>query len=58
VRKITIQVTGSNGQLIHKKEAVYQDGEVDMSRLPSGLYVLHIVSGDGKYRHVQKIIKR
>ncbi|HYK56200.1 MAG TPA: T9SS type A sorting domain-containing protein, partial [Flavisolibacter sp.] len=58
VQTIIIQLLSTNGQLISKKETPYQNGEVDMSRLPAGMYILNIQSSDGKYRHIQKLIKR
>ncbi len=58
VQTIIIRLLSTNGQLISKRETPYQNGEVDMSRLPAGMYILHILSSDGKYRHIQKLIKR
>ena len=58
IQKIVVRLNGANGQLIQKREASYQNGEMDVSRLPSGVYILNIFSSDGKYRHVQKLIKR
>lgn len=58
IQTIIIQLLSTSGQLISKRETPYQNGEVDMSRLPAGMYILDIRSSDGKYHHVQKLIKR
>ena len=43
---------------MYKADASYRNGSVDISRLAKGNYLLVINSEDGKYRHVQKIIKQ
>ena len=57
IKKISIQLYNLSGQQIIKKETGYNDGSVDISRLSRGAYILSINSNDGKYRHIQKIIK-
>lgn len=57
VQNIVVKLHSTSGQLVYKKNAPYQDGEVDLSRLPAGLYILNILSSDGRYRHTQKLIR-
>jgi hypothetical protein len=58
IKKIIVQLHSTSGQLVYKRDDTYQDGEVDVSRMPAGLYILNILSSDGRYRHIQKILKR
>ena len=58
IKKVIVQLYGTSGQLLHNKEAPYQNGEVDLRGVPAGYYILAIISSDGRYRHVQKLIKR
>jgi len=57
VRKISLQVFNMQGQEIYRREAGYQDGSIDIGRLPKGAYVLSIYSDNRKYRHIQKLIR-
>jgi hypothetical protein len=58
INRLRIDVTGLNGQRVYQKESPYQNGRVDLGHLPSGAYIISIYSLDGKYRHIQKVIKR
>jgi hypothetical protein len=55
---IVIQVYNSAGQLLIRKEDVYQSGSLNLGRLPSGNYVLSITSKDYKQQFVQPFVKR
>ena len=57
IPSIVVQVYGSNGQLLLRKEGAYQDGSIDVNRLPSGSYVLTITSKDYKQQFVQTFVK-
>lgn len=58
VRNITVQLFGTNGQRLYEAWQAYQNGAVNIATLPKGTYVLQITSNDGKYRHLQKIVKQ
>jgi len=58
IKKIIIQLTTINGQEVYRTETGYQNGFVTTEKFAAGNYVLSITSSDGRYRHVQKIIKR
>lgn len=57
VKKISIQVTSISGAVVSKKETGYLNGNVDLSQLAAGTYVVTITSNDRKYQTVRKIIK-
>lgn len=58
LRKIDISVISLKGQTVIKRMSPYQNGSVDLAPLASGAYILTITSTDGRYRHVQKVIKQ
>jgi hypothetical protein len=58
IKKITIQLFNTTGQLVYNRAAAYSDGSIDISSLSSGTYIMSIYSDDEKYRNVQKIIKQ
>ncbi len=58
IKKIIIQLTTINGQQVYRNETGYQNGSVTIEKFAAGAYILSITSNDGKYRHIQKIIKR
>lgn len=57
IRSITVQLFGMNGQTVYQAQQGYQNGSVTINALPAGTYILQISSADGRYRHVQKILK-
>ena len=58
IRKITVQLFNMMGQEVMRKEASYQSGNIPVSNLQKGNYILSITSDDGRYRHIQKFIKQ
>lgn len=58
IKSISIQLLNANGQVVYKNSGAYQNGSVDISKLAKGVYVLSIISDDGKYKYLQKIIKQ
>ncbi|KIC96152.1 T9SS type A sorting domain-containing protein [Flavihumibacter solisilvae] len=58
IKRITVQVHNVNGQLVFRKETGYQNGDIDVARLPGGTYVLTITSEDNKQRFITKFIKQ
>ena len=57
VKKISVEVYNMKGQVLYRQETGYQNGNVNFSRFAKGAYVLSIYSDNGKYRHIQKIIR-
>lgn len=58
IRKISVQVLAANGQVVWREERGYSNGSIPVQRFAPGLYVLQIVSNDGRYRHVQKLLRQ
>ena len=58
VRKISVQLFSIGGELVLQRELNYQDGNIDISKLSSGTYILSIYSDDRKHRYLQKIIRQ
>lgn len=58
VKKVRVQISSLTGQLLYSQERNYQNGTLDVGRLPKGAYVLTITSQDLKYQFVQKFIKQ
>lgn len=58
VKSISVELFAINGQKISQSQQSYQNGSVKLGRLARGSYVLQITSNDGKYRHVQKLVKK
>ena len=58
IKKILVELFNAQGQQVYNASAPYRDGPVDISRLAKGNYILVINSEDGKYRHIQKVIKQ
>ena len=57
VKKISVQLFNMQGQEVYHHESGYQSGNLNINRFAKGAYVLSIYSDNGKYRHVQKIIR-
>ena len=57
VKKISVQLYNMKGQEIYRQESGYQNGSFNINRFAKGAYILSIYSDNGKYRHVQKIIR-
>lgn len=58
VRKISVQLTNLKGQTVWRADRGYQNGSIPLQGLAPGMYVLTAVSEDGRYRHVQKLIRQ
>jgi photosystem II stability/assembly factor-like uncharacterized protein len=58
ISKIDISIADINGRMVLNKTAAYQTGELDLSKLSNGVYILNIWSDNKKYRFVQKFIKQ
>ena len=54
---IVVQVYNVKGQLLLRREGAYQDGSLNVLRLPSGSYILTITSKDYKQQFVQQFVK-
>ena len=57
VIKIWIKVTNLKGQVVYNKQTAYQSGQVNVSNLSKGAYILTITSEDYKQQHVTKFVK-
>lgn len=57
IKRIAVMLYNQKGQLVYKQDRAYSSGSVNLLNLPAGNYILNILSNDGKYRHIQKIIK-
>lgn len=57
IKRIKVELFNMKGQQLYAAMRSYVDGSVNINRLPKGLYILRIYSEDGKYRHVQKLVR-
>lgn len=57
IRKISVVLYDDKGRLLYRNERAYQNGQADLGRYAAGIYFLHITSEDGRYRHIQKIVR-
>lgn len=58
VKRISVQLYNVSGQVVFQRESSYQDGAVDLAKFAPGTYILSIYSDDGKYRHLQKLVRQ
>jgi hypothetical protein len=58
ITKIDVQLTDMNGRLVFRKQEGYTNGRVDLTGLAKGNYILSIYSSNGRYRHIQKLVKQ
>jgi len=54
---IVVQVYNSAGQLLFRKETLYQNGSLDVGRFAAGTYILTITSKDYKQQFVLPFVK-
>jgi hypothetical protein len=52
-----LTVYSAEGKLLHRERVTDSDHTLELSELPSGLYILHLKSANGKSGH-QKLIRR
>jgi hypothetical protein len=57
IHRIHIRLLNMGGQEVLRRDAAYQNGNIPISMLAKGEYILAITSEDGKYREVRKIIR-
>jgi hypothetical protein len=58
VKRINIQLYNNTGQEVFRSSGSYQNGAIDISRFAAGNYTLVVTSDDGKYKHVQQIMRQ
>jgi len=58
IKRISVQLFNMSGQKMAQLESGYQSGTLDISRYSRGAYILSILSDDGKFRHLQKLIRQ
>jgi photosystem II stability/assembly factor-like uncharacterized protein len=57
VKRLIVQVHSINGQQVIRNVRGYTNGEIDITKLSKGAYVLTITSDDYKQQFVQKFVK-
>ncbi len=57
IKSMTIQAFNLSGQTVYRKQVGYSDGNIPLTNLPAGTYVIQITSDNQKYLTVQKVIK-
>ena len=58
IRRISVQVMNMAGQIVYRSERGYEKGSVNVHNLAGGHYLFVAWSDDGKYRHVQKFLRK
>jgi hypothetical protein len=58
VQKIIVSVFNIQGQLLFREERGYDNASLNFRRYASGMYIISIVSEDGKHKLSQKVIKQ
>jgi hypothetical protein len=58
VQKIIVRVFNMQGQLLYREERGYDNASINFRHYPSGIYIVSIISDDGKYKFKEKIIKQ
>lgn len=58
IRNVQVQVFTLGGQIVFNQSFPYRSGNLNVSSLPSGNYVLTITSPDRKYQFVRKFLKQ
>ena len=58
VQKIVIRVFNTQGQLLFKEDRGYASASINISRLPAAVYIISIMSDDGKYKLSERIVKQ
>ena len=57
VKKLSLHIQNTAGQIVYNKEAGYANGTIDISNLARGIYVLSITSSDNKQQYITKFMK-
>lgn len=57
IKTVGVSLYNMKGQLLLKSTQSYQNGSVQIGKLPAGTYVMEILSDNGKYKHIQQIVK-
>ncbi|MHB1920718.1 MAG: T9SS type A sorting domain-containing protein [Chitinophagaceae bacterium] len=58
IPSLNLMIYNILGQVVYTGSASYQDGSVNTSNLPSGVYILNILSSDHTQEFIQKFIKQ
>jgi hypothetical protein len=58
IKAINVQVYNMLGQTVYQANTSYGGGQISLSRLPAGNYLVQITSDNKKYQANQKIIKQ
>jgi hypothetical protein len=57
IKSIQVQVINLAGQILYNQKAAYGRGNINISALPRGMYILTITSNDRKYQFIRKFNK-
>ncbi len=57
IKSIQVQVVNLSGQILYNQSAAYGSGNLNLSSLPRGMYILTITSNDRKYQFTRKFNK-
>ncbi|MEI6948517.1 T9SS type A sorting domain-containing protein [Paraflavisolibacter sp. H34] len=58
VQKLHVRLFNMQGQLLLKEERGYTGGVINMRPYAYGVYIVSIISDDGKYKFTQKVVKQ
>lgn len=58
INSIQVLVSDMQGRTVQSLQKSYSSGDINFSSLPAGTYVVNIISNNGRYRHIQKIVKQ
>ena len=58
VQKIVVRVFNMQGQLLYREERGYDNASLNFSRYPAGMYIVSIMSDDGKFKFTERIIRQ
>lgn len=58
IRRISVRLYNMIGQQVYRREEAYQHGSLNIARFAKGDYILEITSDNGKYKHIQKVVKQ
>jgi hypothetical protein len=57
IPRVVVKITNLTGQVVYRRDFLYQDAQIDVQVLPKGVYVLTITSPDYKHQHVERFVK-
>ena len=58
IRQMTVQLVDMQGKQLVQNTVAFKNGQIPVSKLPSGMYFIKFISDNRKYSHLQKIVKQ